>query len=105
VKVTAVRELEKVVVSIEDTGVGIPEADMGRIFDGFYRGKAAESGTSGAGIGLAVTKRIVDVHGGSVTAESEPGRGSTFVITLPATETSPPGSAGVPGAGSEREAR
>jgi len=94
VKVTAVRELEKVVVSIEDTGVGIPEADMGRIFDGFYRGKAAESGTSGAGIGLAVTKRIVDVHGGSVTAESEPGRGSTFVITLPATETSPPASAG-----------
>ncbi len=96
VKVTAVRELEKVVVSIEDTGVGIPEADMGRIFDGFYRGKAAESGTSGAGIGLAVTKRIVDVHGGSVTAESEPGRGSTFVITLPATETSPPASAGAP---------
>jgi len=96
VKVTAVRELEKVVVSIEDTGVGIPEADMGRFFDGFYRGKAAESGTSGAGIGLAVTKRIVDVHGGSVTAESEPGRGSTFVITLPATETSPPASAGAP---------
>ena len=94
VKVTAVRELEKVVVSIEDTGVGIPEADMGRIFDGFYRGKAAESGTSGAGIGLAVTKRIVDVHGGSVTAESEPGRGSTFVITLPAVKM-PSAGAGV----------
>ena len=96
VKVTALRESEKVVVSIQDTGVGIPEADMGRIFDGFYRGKAAESGTSGAGIGLAVTRRIVDVHGGSVTAESEPGRGSTFVITLPAIETSPPASAGAP---------
>lgn len=94
VKVTAVRELEKVVVSIEDTGVGIPEADLGRIFDGFYRGKAAESGTSGAGIGLAVTRRIVDIHGGSVTAESEPGRGSTFVITLPAVEM-PSAGAGV----------
>ena len=73
VKVTAVRELEKVVVSIEDTGVGIPEADLGRIFDGFYRGKAAESGTSGAGIGLAVTRRRVDIHAGSVPAEGVPG--------------------------------
>ena len=96
VTVTAVRELEKVVVSVADTGVGIPEADLPRIFDGFYRGQAAESGTSGAGIGLAVTRRIVEVHGGAVTAKSEPGRGSTFVITLPALETPPPASAGAP---------
>jgi len=89
-----VRELEKVVVSVADTGVGIPETDLPRIFDGFYRGQAAESGTSGAGIGLAVTRRIVEVHGGSVTAASEPGRGSTFVITLPALETAPAASAG-----------
>jgi two-component system sensor histidine kinase/response regulator len=96
VTVTAVRELEKVVVSVADTGVGIPEADLPRIFDGFYRGQAAESGTSGAGIGLAVTRRIVEIHGGAVTAKSEPGRGSTFVITLPALETPPPTSAGAP---------
>jgi two-component system sensor histidine kinase/response regulator len=96
VTVTAVRELEKVVVSVADTGVGIPETDLSRIFDGFYRGQAAESGTSGAGIGLAVTRRIAEVHGGVVTAKSEPGRGSTFVITLPALETPPSASAGAP---------
>jgi two-component system sensor histidine kinase/response regulator len=94
VTVTAVRELEKVVVSVADTGVGIPEADLSRIFAGFYRGQAAESGTSGAGIGLAVTRRIVEVHGGSVSAQSDPGRGSTFVITLPALDTPPAASAG-----------
>jgi two-component system sensor histidine kinase/response regulator len=96
VVVTAVREAEKVVVSVADSGVGIPEADLPRIFDGFYRGQAATSGTSGAGIGLAVTRRIVEVHGGSISAESEPGRGSTFVVTLPALETSPAGSAVAP---------
>jgi two-component system sensor histidine kinase/response regulator len=96
VSVTARREAEKVVVSVVDTGVGIPDADLPRIFDGFYRGQAATSGTSGAGIGLAVTRRIVEVHGGSITAESTPGRGSTFVITLPALEFPPNGSVVAP---------
>lgn len=84
VTVTAEREAEKVVVSVADTGVGIPEVDLPRIFDGFYRGEAAAGGTTGAGIGLAITRRIVEAHGGSISAESTPGRGSTFVITLPA---------------------
>lgn len=94
VTVTVGRELQKVVVSVKDTGVGIPEADLPRVFDGFYRGQAAESGPGGAGIGLAVTRRIVEIHGGSIRAESEPGRGSTFVITLPALENPPAASAG-----------
>lgn len=94
VTVTVGRELAKVVVSVKDTGVGIPEADLPRVFDGFYRGQAAEGGPSGAGIGLAVTRRIVEVHGGSIVAASEPGRGSTFVITLPALENPPAASAG-----------
>ena len=94
VTVTVGRELAKVVVSVKDTGVGIPEADLPRVFDGFYRGQAAEGGPSGAGIGLAVTRRIVEVHGGSIAAASEPGRGSTFVITLPALENPPAASAG-----------
>lgn len=96
VSVTARREAEKVVVSVADTGVGIPDADLPKIFGGFYRGQAATGGTSGAGIGLAVTRRIVEVHGGSITADSEPGRGSTFVITLPALESPPTGSAVAP---------
>jgi signal transduction histidine kinase len=94
VTVTVGRELAKVVVSVKDTGVGIPEADLPRVFDGFYRGQAAEGGPGGAGIGLAVARRIVEAHGGSIAAESEPGRGSTFVITLPALENPPAASAG-----------
>ena len=84
VQVSAVRRDEKVVVSVTDTGVGIPEADLSRLFDAFYRGQAASSGVGGAGIGLAVTRRIVEAHGGTITAASDPGRGSTFVIALPA---------------------
>jgi signal transduction histidine kinase len=84
VEVSAVRRNEKVVVSVTDTGVGIPEADLPRLFDAFYRGQAATSSVGGAGIGLAVTRRIVEAHGGVITATSAPGRGSTFVIALPA---------------------
>ncbi|MBN2114244.1 MAG: hybrid sensor histidine kinase/response regulator [Acidimicrobiia bacterium] len=84
VQVSAGRRDEKVVVSVADSGVGIPEADLPHLFDAFYRGQAASSGVGGAGIGLAVTRRIVEAHGGTITATSDPGRGSTFVIALPA---------------------
>ena len=96
VQVSAVRRDEKVVVSVTDTGVGIPEADLSRLFDAFYRGQAAESSVGGAGIGLAVTRRIVESHGGTITATSDPGRGSTFVIALPALGTPAAGSDGSP---------
>ena len=74
----------KVVVSVADTGVGIPATDLPRIFDPFYRGQAGESHIAGAGIGLALTRRIVEAHGGSIVATSDPGRGSQFVIEMPA---------------------
>jgi signal transduction histidine kinase len=76
----------EVVVSVRDTGVGIPAADLPRIFDAFYRGSAGGSGAAGAGIGLALTRRIIEAHGGSITATSDPGRGTVFVIALPALE-------------------
>ena len=84
VLVSATRRDGKVVVSVADTGVGIPAADLPRIFDPFYRGQAGESHIAGAGIGLALTRRIVEAHGGSIVATSDPGRGSQFVIELPA---------------------
>jgi len=99
VRVIAVREGEKVVVSVADTGVGIPQADLPHIFDDFYRGQAGESGPGGAGIGLGITRRIVEAHGGTIAATSEPGRGSTFSITLAALEAlpgGPPGTEQVP---------
>jgi signal transduction histidine kinase len=86
----------EVVVSVADSGVGIPPADQPRIFDAFYRGQAGDSGVPGAGIGLALTRRIVEAHGGSISATSDPGRGSVFVIVLPAHRTPVPGPEGAP---------
>lgn len=74
----------EVVVSISDTGVGISEEDLFRIFDYFYRAKPGQATESGAGVGLAISRRIIEVHGGSIAAHSGLGKGSTFVITLPA---------------------
>ena len=96
VVVTVARRDGTVVVSVADTGVGIPAADLPRIFDSFYRGRAGESGVAGAGIGLALTRRIVEAHGGSIAATSDPGRGSVFVIELPAHGTPGPGLEGAP---------
>jgi two-component system sensor histidine kinase/response regulator len=96
VVVSAVRRDGKVAISVTDSGVGIPESDLPWIFDAFYRGRAGASGVGGAGIGLALTRRIVEAHGGRITATSDPGRGSVFVIELPALEAPVPGPEGAP---------
>jgi PAS domain S-box-containing protein len=74
-------------VSVSDTGIGIPEEHLERIFEKFYR---VETGTArkygGTGLGLAIVKRIVEAHGGEVEVESEVGKGSTFTVTLPLEE-------------------
>lgn len=66
---------------VEDNGVGIPEEKPAELFDLFARGKAGKA--KGVGVGLALTKRIVERHGGRIWIQSEPGRGSTFFFTLP----------------------
>ena len=72
-------------VKVSDTGPGIAEADMPRIFERFYRGEASRSrATGGSGLGLAIVKGIVEAHGGSVGVETAPGRGTTFSFVLPA---------------------
>ena len=71
-------------IVIEDTGVGIGHEDMGRLFREFERLSTEGDGkTDGTGLGLTVTKRLVELHGGTVTVESELGRGSAFTIRLP----------------------
>lgn len=71
-------------ILIKDTGIGISPEDLPHIFEGFYRGKDGQAMTEGHGIGLAVSRQIVDAHNGSIAVESELGKGSTFVIRLPA---------------------
>jgi signal transduction histidine kinase len=72
-----------VVVSVRDFGVGILAEDLPYVFGDFYRGHASASEEGGAGLGLALTRRIIEAHNGSITVESTPGEGSTFSITLP----------------------
>jgi heavy metal sensor kinase len=75
----------RVVVSVEDTGVGIASDDQARIFERFYRvDKARSRELGGAGLGLAIAQWIVHLHKGSITVTSETGRGSVFQVDLPA---------------------
>jgi signal transduction histidine kinase len=72
-------------IAVRDHGVGIPRREQRRIFQKFVRGSAArESDIRGTGIGLAMARQIVRSHGGEIAVDSEPGRGSTFTVVLPA---------------------
>jgi len=82
VTVSARTEEEQVQFSISDTGRGIPERYLPRIFDRFFRVPGQET-ESGIGLGLAIVKEIVEAHGGAVSVESREGEGSTFRFTLP----------------------
>lgn len=73
------------VVEVRDTGVGIPPEDRDRIYDRFFRGSRGDS-VEGVGLGLVITRAIIEGHGGHVEVESEAGRGSTFRVVLPAPE-------------------
>jgi len=79
-----VRDTQWVHIAIADTGPGIPEADLPRIFDRFYRvDKARSRDRGGTGLGLSIVKWIVDAHDGRIDVKSEVGRGSTFTVSLP----------------------
>jgi len=69
--------------TVRDTGPGIVEEDLGRVFDPFWQASDAGSGSGGSGLGLAIVKGIVTAHGGRVEAHSLRGKGATFAFTLP----------------------
>ena len=77
-------EAGEVLITVSDTGMGMTQADLARLFERFFRTSAAQAESiQGTGLGLTITKAIVEAHGGAITVRSEPEVGTSFVITLP----------------------
>jgi signal transduction histidine kinase len=88
VRVYARSEAGEILVSVEDSGPGIPADELPRLFERFYQVDKArpKGGGRGVGLGLAISREIVQAHGGKLTAESAPGQGSRFTVRLPAAQ-------------------
>jgi two-component system sensor histidine kinase SenX3 len=99
VMISAARDARSAQISVADQGIGIPERDLERIFERFYRVDPARSrATGGTGLGLAIVKHVVAAHGGKVTVWSREGVGSTFTVRLPVL-SKPPTAGGTPATG------
>ena len=84
IRVSAAMEDHHVCITVKDTGMGIPEKDLGRIFDRFFRVKNDKTRSiSGTGLGLAIVKSIVEAHNGMIHVQSAPDQGTTFQVLLP----------------------
>ena len=84
IQLTAGAEDGEVWASVRDNGVGIPQEDIGHVFERFYRvDKARSRASGGTGLGLSIAQEIVTRHGGRIELQSRPGRGSTIIVTLP----------------------
>lgn len=81
---------ETAVLAVRDSGIGIPASDLPRIFERFYRASNVGGRSRGTGLGLSAVQQIVEQHGGAITAESEPGVGTTITVRLPLTEEPAP---------------
>jgi PAS domain S-box-containing protein len=84
ITIRVAREDTDAIVAVTDTGIGIPAAEMPRLFERFHRIETARArSTEGSGIGLALVKELVGLHGGTITADSQEGAGTTFTVRLP----------------------
>jgi len=82
VSVTTGYDATYVKVSVNDTGIGISKEALPHIFERFYKAEKSRAG-SGSGLGLAIARHTIQAHGGNIWAQSEPGKGSSFVFTIP----------------------
>ena len=82
INISVKAEHDKLIVSVSDTGVGISEDDLPRVFERFYKADRARAG-GGTGLGLAIAKHVVEAHGGRIWVESAEGRGATFSFSIP----------------------
>ncbi len=91
ITVSAEPQDDEVILTVSDTGIGIPKVDQPRIFERFYRVDVARSREAGGtGLGLAIAKHLVEVHGGRLWVDSEVGRGSQFHFSVPVFHSAPP---------------
>jgi two-component system sensor histidine kinase BaeS len=92
---------DKVVVDVTDTGCGIAEDNLPKVFDRFWRADSARGrSTGGSGLGLAIARQIIDDHGGTISVRSRPGQGATFTLHLPVADRASAGH--VPGHAADR---
>ncbi|HUY51046.1 MAG TPA: PAS domain-containing sensor histidine kinase [Streptosporangiaceae bacterium] len=97
-------EEDQAVLTVADTGIGIPAADRERIFERFFRtATATREVIPGTGLGLTITKAIVEAHNGTISVDSDEGRGSTFTVRLPLRPAAAPATRGRADAGTERQ--
>jgi signal transduction histidine kinase len=84
VRITLQQHNDGVVITVADTGMGIPEGDLPHLFEEFFRaGNAKRSGITGTGLGLAIVKNLIDRYQGRIAVQSELGKGTTFTVSLP----------------------
>jgi signal transduction histidine kinase len=84
ISIKAARLGSEIVISVADTGAGIPKTEQERIFERFYRADSARSREEGGtGLGLSIAKHMAEAHGGRIQLQSEVGNGSTFLVFLP----------------------
>src|SRR5262245_146736 len=84
VEVSTTQERDRIIVRVTDDGPGIPEGDKANLFEPFFRvDRSRSKKTGGYGLGLSIAKRIVEAHGGQITAENNERRGASFIVTLP----------------------
>ena len=81
IELSAFREGDKLVIKVADSGRGIPQEYLGKVFDRFFRVPGPSAG--GTGLGLAIAKTVVELHNGSIAAQNRPGGGAEFSIALP----------------------